>query len=255
MDDKDVHDLMINKSHLDIAKPNEDESHDLEGLRKRALALNPKHGDKLYPLEVLGAYHIVNNSPLAWNFELGNPESFVDNQITKWMSSCDVIRFKNRLERCITQSHIIREIFLLRLNYALLMEEGKDEIVVHRGRTSKLEWYGAVDEEGNRVGNSDMSAVELIKNSEMLDQLADGFYSKRDLLESYRTGTPQSLRERIAVKLIQYGYEISQDLNEVYRNLKDANKNHLEDGLIARIAYLAFEAEENGLGGRIGFTG
>lgn len=215
----------------------------LEELRKLALSLNPKHGDKLYPLEVLGTYHIVNKNPMKWNFDLGgSPESFVDDQITKWLNECDINKFRNRLERSLVLDENIKNIFLLRLNYALLLEEGKDEIKIHRGRTTKLEWYGAKDEFGNSFGTSG-SSVDLMKDAEALDALADSFYSYEEVLSSVRTGTKLSTKQKIVVRLVQFGYKLNMDLDDVYSQLNKYNAAYLEEGLVARIAYVAFESE------------
>jgi len=214
----------------------------IDRLRKIALRYDPKHGDKLYPLEVLGAYHVVYNDLFGWDFSLGNPETFVDNQITEWMQVCDIKKFKNRLERCLHQDEYIKKIFLLRMNYAYLMEEGKDSIAIHRGSTRSLEFYGAVDEFGIAHGDKN-SSVDLIKDPASLDHMANSFYSHIEEIRSYKTGTDNNLRGIILAMLTSYGYQVNDDLNEVYRELNEANKKCLEDGLIARIAYLAFEAE------------
>lgn len=254
MDDADpLH--WLSKANEDITKSSEEyelsapkdlngqKKDPIEHLRELALKLNPNHGDKLYPLEVLGAYKIVNDSPLAWNFELGgNPEVFVDSQITKWMATCDRNRFKNRLERCINQDNNIKRMFLLRLNYAYLMEQGKDEITIHRGRTVNLEWYGAVDEFGV-VHGAEGSSVELLKNIDKLDEIANSFYSNKQILQSKATGIPLTTRQQIKMLLDGYGYSVEEDLDKVYYQLNELNKKHLEDGLVARIAYLAFEAD------------
>lgn len=197
----------------------------VEQLRKLALTLNPDHGDKLYPLEVLGAYHIVNISPASWDFSMGgNPETFVDDQITKWMASCDIEKFKNRLERNLDQNATIRKTFLLRLNYALLMEEGKDEINIHRGATGELNGADIEDVEG-------------------LDEAASAFYSSKELLSSKKTGVKLSIRQHIEMVLTSIEYNISDNLDEVYYELNKTNAANLEEGLVARIAYMVFQAE------------
>jgi len=220
----------------------------IDYLRELALRCDPKHGDKLYPLEVLGSYYIMHNDgPLSWNFSLGNPEYFADIKITNWLRDNGDYRFKNRLERCLNQNDSIREIFLLRLNYAYLLEEGKDSISIHRNKTRNLEGYKSIDEIGNVYGNED-SAIDLIKDSQKLDDYANSFYDSIEEIHSCNTGTNINLRNIIHTMLLKYGYDISDNLDEVYRKLRDNNKRYLEEGLIARIGYLAFEAEFKGNG-------
>lgn len=212
-------------------------------LRELALKHGSGHGDKLYPLEVLGAYHVVLGSALKWDFtKHGNPEQFIDNLITDWMSKCDKNRFRNRLERCISQDKVVSDIFLLRMNYAYLLEEGKDVISIHRGRTRDIERYGAKDEIGNVYG-TESSALDLIKDKNRLDDIADSFYDTVEEISSRNTGTKTSIRNAIHAALLDYGYDINYNLDEVYHKLNEMNKNNVEKGLIGRIAYLAFETE------------
>lgn len=208
----------------------------IESLRKEALTLNPRHGDKLYPLEVLGVYKRVHNNSFRSWLELGNPETFIDDRIKEYIRQVDKNRFSNRLERELIQNQITKELFLLRLNYAYLMQEGTDEINIHRGRVGSL-----LFSDGEYKGPLG-SAFDI--EDEQLDELAEKFYKDKSNLEKKATGTKQSIREKIINRLTQMGYMINYDFDEVYYELNKRNSVVLEEGLIARIAYLVFITEE-----------
>lgn len=208
----------------------------IDVLRDGALTLSPEHGDKLYPLEVLGAYKTVYQNPYEWYFELGNAETWIDSQIAEWLNTCDLNKFRNRLERQLSQDSVIKELFLLRMNYSLLLEEGKDVIEVRTNPTRDMNFY-----------NDNLNAVDLSKDVKALDKIADSFYGSVNTMSSVDVGTPRKLREIIAESLFQFGYETSHNLDEVYNKLNLLSKQYLESGLIARIGYLAFKAEIEGI--------
>lgn len=213
----------------------------IEMLRKEALALSPKHGDKLYPLEVLGVYNRVLNSKSLFDLTLlGNPEEFIDDRITKWVMTFDKSRFSNRLERVLTQNKLVNEIFYLRLNYALLMEEGEDEIKICKRQVGKLTFTDSLDEEGNYTGNLS-SSFDI--DDKKLDEMANDFYSQKRKIKSTKTGVKKSLRIKILDKLNMVGYIVNNSLNEVYNLLRSKNEDNMEEGLIARIAYLVLVSE------------
>ena len=212
-------------------------------LREIAENYNPIMGDKLYPLEVLGVYHLVQFNHGKWSSMFhGNPETFIDDLILDWMKTCDINKFKNRLERCLYKNDKVKNLFLIRMNYAYLLEEGKDSISIHRGKHKKLEWYKAVDDLEVTHGNHN-SSIDLIKNKEELERLAENFYDNIEEIKSTKTGTNNRIRQAIFAMLSNYGYDIDYDLDAVYKELNKLNRDNLEEGLIARIAYLAFEAE------------
>lgn len=218
----------------------ENESHE-NILIKLAKTLNPIHGDKLYPLEVLGVYKIIH-SDLVWDFyEYGNPESFIDSKITEFLCSCDRQKFKNRLEREISENSITRKIFLLRLNYAYLLEPGKDIIEIKRNTQGNLLFQDMLDAEGNYIGKLESSKL----SNEEIEELADKFYKNSQIIQEKNTGTPHNLRDKIKFLLYNSDMEIIENLDEVYHALNKINKKYIEHGLIARVAYLAFMSEIN----------
>jgi len=218
---------------VDIINHDKNKDKDLdiiEQLRIKALTLNPKWNNTIYPLEVLGVYNAVLKDPLSWDFSLGNPEAFIDDSIMTWMKK-NSESLKNNLRNCLNNDSSVRELFLLRLNYAYLLEEGKDEIVIHRIPKTGLDYDG--------------SSVELMKDEEKLNQLSNSFYSNEELMKSIKTGTDTDVRMKILQSLQNFGYVLNYDLDEVYNKLNNMLKTEIENGLISRIAYLAFEAENN----------
>lgn len=220
----------------------EDESSDpLEALRKLALSLNPKHGDKLYPLETLGVYHVVQSgNMMMWDFSMGNPEKFIDDRIVEFMNQVDVNRFKNRLERELEQNPLIKEGFRIRLNYAYLLEEGTDDIQVKTSKKQELLFCDGLDAEGNYTGTLE-SAQDL--TNEDLDEMANEFYSNSETIEETKTGTPNTVRLRIKQLMDEAGMVMIEDLDSVYDEVRKFGQDNLEESLITRIAYLVFVSE------------
>jgi hypothetical protein len=233
---------LITQSQNDLIKQEENRQTKEDTLRELALSLDPKYGDKLYPLEVLGVYNLVlNERHMDVVTLVGMPENYIDNAIKNWVITIDKSRFANRLERVLDQDIDIRETFLLRLNYAFLLEEEEESIVIYRGCQQKL-LFGEVDVEGNYIGDLE-SAGDL--TDEDLDERAANFYSSQEKIFSRLIGTPMSTRAKIKQCLDLMGYVINFDVDEVYHNLNKANKSHFEAGLVARVAYLVFLSEDS----------
>jgi hypothetical protein len=223
--------LQLTNKKFELQKRTKDKKIDyLEELRKFALIYNPKYGDDLYPLEVLGVYHIVLNDFSGWwDFtSYGNPENFIDNQIIEWANKTDLQTFAIKMQKVIESDELIRKAFELRLNYAWLLEKNKDTITINTKRARCLIFNDNLDRENNYI------------NEEELDRLADAFYIKKDKIDEKITGTPKEIRFRIKQMMDSAGIELNEDINSVYHELKKFNSKYYEEGLIGRIAYLIF---------------
>lgn len=222
-----------------ISKKGKSEDNIIEELRKIALIYNPKHGDDLYPLEVLGVYHIVlDDIPAWWNFtKYGNPENFIDNQIIEWANKTDLAAFALKIREVLQSDELVRTAFQLRMNYAWLLKEEIDTIHIATKRAGYLAFTDMLDSEGNYIGDL-QSSIDL--DDEDLDKLADDFYKNKKKINEKKVGTPVEIRNRIKQVMDSAGIEMNLDVNQVYNELKKFNSTNHEAGLIGRIAYLIF---------------
>jgi len=198
----------------------------LKILRDAAIKCNPKYGDILYPLEVLGIYKFVNNS--TWfDVSYENPETLIDKMLTEWLLNINTEIYVNNLMEILNNNMTVKNIFLIRLNYAYLLEPGIDKIEIHYNRKPRI-----------------LNAEELdAESEELLEQRENEFCENGTIINMFKTGTDQSFREIIHNALQNYGYEINTDLNVVYYELNKLSHDNVEEFLISRLAYLAMESE------------
>jgi hypothetical protein len=176
-----------------------------------------------------------------WPLEMGNPENYIDNSIKEFIK--DAVSFKDGIAAAL-KDETIYTIFLTRLNYALLLEPEKSEIVILDTQIKRLPSYNCRDDLGQIHTDTHDSSIDLLKDVDELERRANAFYANKKVHSSVEIGTPQPLRDRIQNFLEQNNVVPSYSVNDVYSALNTLNKQELEAGLIARMLYLAFQMSD-----------
>lgn len=211
-----------------------------EELEEESIRYNGKYIGILYPKFMLSAYYYVHND--KWSFSRGgNPETFIDHYLGEWVSKLphkDL--YLQILTNSIKKDPNLFKLLCLRLNYALYIgkESVATEIKIHRNQTGSLLFRDSLKttESGEVVYDGNLESAKL-KNEE-LDELASKFYSKEDIISQSKTGLPEHVLYYINNMLLEYGYEINPDGEAVYQELNKLNRTFIEEGLVARVAFL-----------------
>jgi hypothetical protein len=211
-----------------------------EELEEEAGRYGGKYVGILYPKFMLSAYYYVHND--KWSFSKGgNPETFIDHHLGEWVSKLphkDV--YLQILTNSVKNDPNLFKLLCLRLNYALYIgkESVATEIKIHRNQTGHLLFNENLKttESGEVVYNGDLESAKL-KNEE-LDEWAKKFYSKEETISQSKTGLPEHILYYINNMLLEYGYELNPDGEAVYNELNKLNRIFIEEGLVARVAFL-----------------
>ena len=205
-----------------------------EVLKNIGRRLNAQY-DVLYPIEVLGAYYAVHKG--TWySHGKGNPEKWIDDKLSEFVATTNKEEFRNNLKMAL-ENEEVKYAFKLRLNYAVLLKETIDTIEIRHSARHGLPFNDELNDVNEYIGNlrssSDLTNEEIEKRSEE-------FYAIRKIAKTIKNGTPEPLRIKINNFMNQSDMEINDNLNEVYMELKKFNRDNLELGLVARLAYIAF---------------
>ena len=219
---------------IDVDKPKSF----IEILEEESDKIGGKYLSILYPKFMLSAYDRVYS--MRWPIDEGNPESFIDQHLSEWirkLSYKDI--YMNMLINCVKSDDILMKILCLRMNYALTIgkESVSGEVKIFRNKSGHLLFNESFKTVGDSVvydGDLDSSFL----SDEEIEEWANKFYSSSETVSSSKTGLPEHVLYKINEMLSQFGYDINTDLNSVYNELNNLNKMYIEEGIVARVAFL-----------------
>lgn len=210
-----------------------------EQLEEEADKLGGKYVGILYPKFMLGAYYFVHLD--KWSFaQGGSPESFIDHHLGEWVAKIphkDL--YLQMLTNTVKNDKNLFKLLCLRLNYALSIgkESVCSEIQIHRNKVGNLLFRESQKVVGNEVIYDGKLESAKLKDEE-IEQWANSFYSKKDTISQTKAGLPEHVLYHINDMLLKNGYEMSTDREAMYRELNQLNKTFIEEGLVARVAFL-----------------
>jgi hypothetical protein len=210
-----------------------------EELEEEAGRYGGKYVGVLYPKFMLSAYYYVHND--KWSFSKGgNPETFIDHHLGEWVSKIphkDV--YLQILSNSVKADENLFKLLCLRLNYALYIgkESVSTEIKIHKNKVGHLlfnESTKVVDGEIVYDGKLETSNLK----DEEIEEWAKKFYSAEETISQSKSGLPEHILYYINNMLLEYGYKLNPDGEAVYQELNKLNRVFIEEGLVARVAFL-----------------
>jgi hypothetical protein len=210
-----------------------------EQLEEEADKLSGKYVGVLYPKFMLSAYYRVHNE--TWSVELGgHPESFIDHHLGEWISKIphkDL--YLQILSNSVKADKNLFKMLCLRLNYALYIgkEHVSTEVKIHRNKIGFLLFNESTKVIGNEIIYDGKLNSANLKDEE-IEEWARKFYSAEETISQSKSGLPEHVLYYINNMLLEYGYEINTDGNAIYKELNQLNKVLIEEGLVARVAFL-----------------
>lgn len=208
-------------------------------LEEEANKIGGKYSGILYPKFMLGAYCFVHQN--KWSFELGgNPESFIDHHLGEWVSKIphkDL--YLQMLTNAVKNDKNLFKMLCLRLNYALVIgkESVSGEVKIHRNKVGNLLFRESTKVVGDEIIYDGKLESSKLKDEE-IEEWANKFYSNEETISQSKTGLPEHVLYYINNMLLEYGYELNQDGESIYREINQLNKILIEEGLVARVAFL-----------------
>lgn len=216
-------------------------------LRAASFNFPSKFADKLYPRELLTIHNMVNNGKWQY-FEHGNPETFIDEMLKKFVEGKNKGEFIEELKEAVDYVKT-NNCVALRLMIAALATETTDSIVILRGKSQgshltcqnpDLIKIGQDGEGGEMAIYTGKSASELTQ--EELVAQADSFYSQKITLSETKSGYKQDKCNIFREMVEKLGYKFIEDINEVHTKLSEY-QNDYENMIIARLMFLLLEKE------------
>jgi hypothetical protein len=208
---------------------------DQQRLYDQSFKYNARYADSLYPRIALAVYDMV----LTGRWIEGNPEQAVDIILHDWLNhQKDRDDYIKRLKSALQEDKRIMECTVLRLNYAALLVEDLDTIIIHTNRQMELPFTRLSEHVQTEFGLAYTGKNASEMKLDEIEEQANNFYKSKQVIKQRKIGVSADKRSYIKNKIIELDFTFIEDLNLVYSRLNQYLYDDYETSIIARLAYL-----------------